>query len=432
MPPITEEDVKLAIFSVSPYSAGGTDGLPSVVWQKIWPVLRNQITRLFQYFIDKGKISEQWKVAKSIPLRKADQPTYLLPGAYRPISLLPTLSKALESVIATRIGYLAEEYSLLPGNHFGGLKRNSTVDALLTLQEKIYQPWRDKKILSLMTFDVKGAFNGVAPEVLALRLCQNRISELLVRWIEEFMSNRKASVVVNGIPTEVENITNAGLPQGSPLSPILYLFFNANLVSSVINKNKGSIAFIDDYTAWVTRPNIGANVTKLQNEIIPHMEAWAYSSGATFQAKKTYMVHFTQNKARLKDTDADMPLKIKDQSIYPSSEVKILGVVLDANLRYHSHVARVCKRGTNAVLALKRLKNHLRPETARQLFSSTVAPVIDYASIIWALNSTKSSLSKLDSIQRIAAQAITGAFKTVSLVGSKFIKREPKIPSSRT
>lgn len=104
-------------------------------------------------------------------------------------------------------------------------------------------------------------------------------------------------------------------------------------MSSVINKNKGSIAFIDDYTAWVTGPNIGGNVTKLQNEIIPHMEAWAYSSGATFQAKKTYMVHFTRNKARLEDTNTDMLLKIKDQLIYSSPEVKILGVILDANLR---------------------------------------------------------------------------------------------------
>lgn len=144
------------------------------------------------------------------------------------------------------------------------------------------------------------------------------------------------------------------------------------------------------------------------------MEAWAFSSGATFQAKKTYMVHFTRNKARLKDINADVPLKIRDQSINPSSKVKILGIVLDASLRYHSHVARVYKRGTNAVLALKRLKN-LRPETIRQLFSSTVAPVIDYASVIWAPNSTKSSLAKLDGIQRIAAQTITGAFKTVSL-----------------
>ena len=88
------------------------------------------------------------------------------------------------------------------------------------------------------------------------------------------------------------------------------------------------------------------------------------------------MVHFTRNKSRLKDANADSPLQIKDQAYNPSSEVKILGVIYDSGLRYHSHIARACKRGT--ILALKRLKN-LRPEAARQLFTSTVAPVIDYA-----------------------------------------------------
>lgn len=83
----------------------------------------------------------------------------------------------MESFIATRIGYLTDRHSLLPGNHFGGLKGRSTVDALLALQEKVYQAWQDKKVLSLVTFDVKGAFNKVAPDVLANRLRECYIPE---------------------------------------------------------------------------------------------------------------------------------------------------------------------------------------------------------------------------------------------------------------
>lgn len=86
----------------------------------------------------------------------------------------------MESAIATCIGYFTDKYSLLLGNHFGGLKQRSTVDALLTLQEKVYQAWRDKKVLWLVTFDLKGAFNGVAPNVLVNRLREYRILEELV------------------------------------------------------------------------------------------------------------------------------------------------------------------------------------------------------------------------------------------------------------
>ncbi len=109
----------------------------------------------------------------------------------------------MELVVATRIEYLAEEYSLLSGNYFGGIKKKSTFDTLVTLQEKFYQAWQDEKILSLVTFDVKVAFNDVASEVPSLPLFQNLVSEQLVFWIEEFLRNQKALVVVNGIITEV-------------------------------------------------------------------------------------------------------------------------------------------------------------------------------------------------------------------------------------
>ena len=106
------------------------------------------------------------EIAKIILLKKPDQLSYIILGTYRPILLLFNLSKAMESAIATRIGYLTEKYSLLPSKHFNGLKGKSTIHVLLTLQEKVYQDWQDKKVLLLVTFNIKSAFNGVAPNVL--------------------------------------------------------------------------------------------------------------------------------------------------------------------------------------------------------------------------------------------------------------------------
>lgn len=93
-------------------------------------------------------------------------------------------------------------------------------------------------------------------------------------------------VTVNGISTEVADLHHTGLPQGSPLFPILYILFNANLVKSKINKNNGAIAFIDDYSAWVTSSSIESNVKLLQLQTIPHVETWQGLAVQFFRPKK--------------------------------------------------------------------------------------------------------------------------------------------------
>jgi hypothetical protein len=109
--------------------------------------------------------------------------------------------------------------------------------------------------LSLVSFDVQSAFNGVHPSVLAERLRARRVPEDLVAWIECFCNGRKASVVVGDYKSPVQYIEHAGIPRGSPLSPILYVFYNANLVQGHVKKSGGFIGFIDDYNAWVTGPS---------------------------------------------------------------------------------------------------------------------------------------------------------------------------------
>lgn len=264
-----------------------------------------------------------------MPLRKSQKDDYTSPAAYRPISLLATLGRMLESLMAYRLAFLAEQYSLLLYNHFGRLKQRTTVDALLVLQEKIYQAWKDRKVLSLITFDVKGAFSGVAIEELIDRLQKRRVPEKMVSWISNFCRNRKAIVTVNGETSITTALEQAGLPQGSPLSPILYLFFNSDLVQGVINKNKGSIAFIDDFTTWVVSPTIAENLKKISNTVIPHVETWAHTSTTVFNSQKTVFTHCTRTASKIICIEASEPLVILRASVPPSSQVKILGVVLD-------------------------------------------------------------------------------------------------------
>ena len=153
----------------------------------------------------------------------------------------------------------------------------------------------------------------------------------------------------------------------------------------------------------------------LQLQIIPHVESWAKASGAIFQVKKTHMTHFTRNKKTLTSPGADQPLIMGGQVIESEPTIKILGVTLDQGLKDREHISGARDKGIKAALALKRVKN-LRPEVARKLFYSKVTSITDYASPIWGPAAAQYTIDRLDKVQRIGAQAITGAFSIVSLL----------------
>lgn len=225
MPDLTMEEIEGKVLAATPWKAPGGDGLPAMVWKQLWLVVRYRVLHLFDTSLRDGVVPQQYRSARIIPLKKPDKGDYTVVKAWRPISLLSALGKILEAVVAERISYVVERYGLLPANHFGARKRRSAEQALILLQEQIYKAWRAGRVLNLISFDVKGTYNGVFKERLLERLKARGIPGGLVRWIGTFCSGRTAAMVVNGHTSQQRELPQAGLPQGSPLSPVLFLFY---------------------------------------------------------------------------------------------------------------------------------------------------------------------------------------------------------------
>ncbi|KAI2867039.1 hypothetical protein CBS11852_11467 [Aspergillus niger] len=408
--PITELEVYRSLQAAKSSTAPGEDGLPMLIWKRLWRHLGNLITRIFAASIDLGYHPRKWRSARIVVLRKPGKSDYSIPGAYRPISLLNTLGKLLEAVMARRLSYLAEHYGLLPDTQFGGRPGRTTEQALLVLTNAIDRAWYGQRVVTLVAFDLKGAFNGVNKTSLDIRLQAKGIPKVARRWIASFMSGRQARIGFDDYCSEVIPLGNAGLAQGSPLSPILFAFFNSDLVDQPVNFHGGASAFIDDYFRWRVGRSAEENLAKLQSEDIPRIEAWARKTGSSFAAEKTELIHITRKRRE----QCRGQITINSSVITPSTTAKLLGVIFDHELRWKEHVQQAVKRATKVNVAIGGLRQ-LRPEQMRQLHEACVTPVVQYASTVWhdPLRD-KTHLRQLRTVQRTALIRILSAFRTVA------------------
>ena len=342
---ITIKQIREAVRKLAPDKAPGPDEIPNRVLQTTLETTERHLQALMQASLNLAYFPKPFKHTTTVVLRKPSKPDYTKAKAYRLIALENTLGKVMESIITEIMSYLTETYQLLPVQHFGGRPGRSTEDAILILSESIHKVWKEKMIYTAIDLDVAGAFNNVHHKRLAHNLKMRRIPHLIVLWIISFLKGRSTQLQFNGAKSD-RIPTPAGVPQGSPLSPLLYMYYNADLLD--IAQNRGiSLGFIDDVVIGVQRRTDIANVRKLK-PILKETEEWRRRHGVQFEPSKYILVHYTRNRGQ----PTMAPITIGSTIIRPSNEAKYLGVIFDQELRFKSHLQYVIKKGTVAALAL--------------------------------------------------------------------------------
>jgi Reverse transcriptase (RNA-dependent DNA polymerase) len=203
----------------------------------------------------------------TILLRKPRKSDYSDPSAYRLITLLNTLRKVLEAIIARRMRYAVKAHKLLPETQIKARRGRSTETALHLLTEKIYTIWARNKprITSILSLNVAGAFDRVSHARLAHNLRKRKISETLVRWVKDFLKDRYTEIRIADFTLKKSRV-DVDIPQGSPVSPILYLFYNADLLKIYENLTlrTSPIGFVNDVNLLTYNTSAEENCRNLE------------------------------------------------------------------------------------------------------------------------------------------------------------------------
>lgn len=186
-----------------------------------------------------------------------------------------------------------EEYHLLPCSHFGGRKGTSTEHTVQALLEVIHTAWKDQRVASVLLLDVSRAFDNVFHKRLLHNLRKRKIGGAIAKWIESFVSQRATTLK---LPDHSEDfVINTGIPQGSPLSPILYLFYNLDLLDWCTNQayNTHAPGYIDDLVVIATGNSEEETCAKL-TAIHERATEWASKHASVFAFDKYKLLHFKQ------------------------------------------------------------------------------------------------------------------------------------------
>ena len=200
--------------------ATGLDGLPARVLKDSAVVIADCVTHLINLSIETGVVMSEWKQAKGVPLFKSGNKDYL--HNYRPISILPILSKILEKAVFHQVHSYLSENSLLSPYQSGFRANHSTRLAVTFLTDKI-RGHMDKGLLTGTVFiDLKKAFDTVPHDGLLNMLYRYGIQDQPLSWFESYLTNRTQRVSIENHLSSAANISS-GVPQGSVLGPLLFI-----------------------------------------------------------------------------------------------------------------------------------------------------------------------------------------------------------------
>lgn len=396
---ILPSEVTELIKKIKIKKAPGIDGISNKMVKNLPTKTIIEITHIINAVHAIQHFPQSWKTANVIPIYKTGKDS-TAPSSYRPISLLPILSKITEKTILRQLNtHLYDNNILIPEQH-GFRTQLSTTHQLYRVIDKIADGLNRKKSTGAVFLDIEKAFDRVWIKGLLFKLIKINTPSHIIKIIDSYLNNRHFSIVVNNTFSTYRK-TLAGVVQGSILGPVLFNLY----VNDFPKYQSNALCMYADDTAILHSSKSFAMVSLSINHHLLLVEQWLKNWKIKINIDKTVAVMFSYRPNKCPK------LKFFGQPIPWSDDVKYLGIHLEKRLTFKKHVKYIQNRFRKIKYKLYPLIKRGSPLSTQNkliIYKAYLRPIITYAIPVWGFLA-KTNFDKLEILQSFAVRQIVEA-----------------------
>ena len=424
-PDFTIEELRNAISKMKTRGSPGPDNIPPSFLKNLGPIALKKLLFIFNQSFRSANVPQIWKNAIIVPLLKSGKSASEL-TSFRPISLTSCVVKVLERMVSDRLYDMAERNAWFSKLQAGFRKGRGVEDQILRITQRIADGFQMEEKSLLVLLDFSKAYDTVWRERLLHKLLDHGVPHSYIFFLRSFLQNRQAKVRFNGVLSKSKKMSQ-GLPQGSVLAPILFLFYINNLANLLPNNQTISM-YADDVSILTSAPDIQKAQNQAQHTVDIVVE-WSREYKLTLNGSKSEITMFSNATSEPKSYPT---IKINEKPVRYEAYPRLLGVTLDRRLTFSKQVELVTTKAIKKMKLLRAVAHSSwgwRKEDLRKIYLSHVQSVLNFASSSWQPWLINKYVDKLEVVQNQCLRVITTQAKSSPV---EALRAETRIPSIKS